>query len=67
MAKYEVVVGNIGTVYEGQNKDSARRAYGTYVRASQSGSGRGSGEDVTMFEDGEICREYTGSRSGEEG
>lgn len=60
MAKreYEVVVGNIGTVYEGHNKAAALRYFNTYVKHSKSGYGRAGGEPVTVMMDGDIFMEY---------
>lgn len=55
---YEVVVGNIGTVYSGHSKAKATLEYNGYVRDSKFGPGRASGESVTLFIDGEIGRDY---------
>lgn len=61
MAKtYEVLVGNIGTVYSGPSSTVARREYAAYVRLSKQSTGRASGEPVTLFVDHEIVKEYTG-------
>ena len=58
---YEVIVGNIGTVYSGDSQTEADEVYMTYVGNSQHGSGRCAGEDVTMLRNGDIIREYIGS------
>lgn len=60
MAKrdYEVIVGNIGTVYEGHNKAAALRYYETYVKHSKEQYGRASNEPVTVMMDGDIMVEY---------
>lgn len=55
---YEVIVGNIGTVYEGPHGTTARAAFREYVHASKQARGRAGGEQVTMFEDGEPVKEY---------
>jgi len=55
----EVVCGNIGTVYKGGGRVEAERCFREYVGQSKSKYGRASGECVTMFEDGEIEKEYT--------
>ncbi len=55
---YEVVVGNIGTVYRGNSLREASRCHSEYVKQSKMSSGRASGEDVTMFCDSEICKSY---------
>ena len=57
MAKYEVVVGNIGTIHRGANKTEAAKVYADAVIRSISGRGRGGNEEVTLFEDGEIIAE----------
>lgn len=58
--KYQVVVGNIGTVYEGEDGDRAGELYSIYKNMSRNGVGRGAGEDVTLLEDGEITHAYAG-------
>jgi len=63
---YEVVVGNVGTVYpdvfDDRLTDSAHagRIYREYVRQSLNGDGRASGEDVTLMRDGEPISEHLG-------
>lgn len=63
MDKYELIVGNIGTVYTGDDRAEADRLFDHYVAQSKSERGRAGGEDVTLFEDGEPIREHTGSLS----
>jgi hypothetical protein len=58
--RYSVVVGNIGTVYDGDSRVRARHNYDTYVADSKDGHGRAAGESVTLFEDGEIIAEHHG-------
>lgn len=58
--RYEVVVGNIGRVYSGSDWHAAEKAYFEYVDQSQTTWMRASGEDVVIFQDGEIFREYEG-------
>lgn len=60
MSKYELIVGNIGKVYDGDDRVEADRLFALYVDQSKSGVGRAGGEDVVLFEDDEIIREYTG-------
>jgi hypothetical protein len=58
---YEVIVGNIGTVFASSNpKDAseALRIFREYVESSKSGVGRAGNEPVTLFYDGEIDDEY---------
>ena len=63
MPNYEVVVGNIGTVYDGPHGTTARAAFREYVHASKQARGRAAGEQVTMFEDGEPVKEYVPSET----
>jgi hypothetical protein len=63
---YSVVVGNVGTVYAGDDVRLAHSTYWEYMRISQQPTGRASGEDVTMFMDGDIVREYIGTLSQDE-
>lgn len=51
---YEVVVGNIGTVYLGKNQDEADQAYNEYATQSATGYGRAGGEEVTLFKNGGV-------------
>lgn len=60
--KYEVIVGNIGTVYSGNNFMQASAKYATYVKQSKSGVGRAGGESVTLMHDGEIRKEHEGTQ-----
>lgn len=61
MAHYEVRVGNIGRVYEGDSLLEANKAWGEYRRQSEENYGRAAGESVTMYRDGEPMREYFGT------
>lgn len=63
---YEVIVGNIGTVYSGTSKSDTTREWLTYVDQSKSGTGRAGNEPVTMFCDGEIVKEYVPSETEEQ-
>lgn len=58
---WQVVVGNIGTVYEGTNGFEALKTFRSYVKDSRTGYGKASGETVTMFKNGEIHRDYIGT------
>lgn len=51
MKPFQVVVGNIGTVYEGNNYKKAWREYR---------------EAVTFFHNGEPCAEFAGTVSNED-
>ena len=58
--RYQVYVGNIGMVHECSNKKNALSNYAYYLRSSKHPYGRGSGEDVSLFCNGEPLKEYTG-------
>jgi hypothetical protein len=61
MPTYEVIVGNVGSVYYGKNRRKAVKIHRSYVVRSQKHIGaRCYGEDVTLFTDAEIETEHTG-------
>lgn len=60
LVTYQVIVGNIGTVYGGTDKEDAESNFNVYVEQSKSRSGRVGGEQVTLLKDGELAKEYTG-------
>lgn len=55
---YEVIVSNIGKVYETTMEADARNMYDSYVRTSLSGYGRAHGEAVMLFCDDEILEDH---------
>lgn len=58
---YEVIVGNVGTVYRGDSASDAETAFADYVNLSKTiRSGRASGESVTLMCNGDIAREHGG-------
>ena len=59
LMNYKVVVGNIGTVYDGNDEPRALETFEEYRDQSKSGYGRAAAEQVTLLEDGEIVREFT--------
>ena len=61
MAKFEVIVGNVGTVYSGNNYMQAATKYSAYVKLSKANYGRVAGESVTLMHNGEIRSEYEGT------
>jgi hypothetical protein len=65
--RFEVICGNVGSVYSGNSRMAAKSTFNTYVDHSSSGYGRAAGESVTLFEDDEILDEHVGSvdQSGE--
>lgn len=56
--KYEVIVGNIGSVYSGGSHDYAMKHFRRYKDLSKSNEGRAAGEDVNLVIDGEIAEAY---------
>ena len=58
---WEVIVGNIGTVYSGPSGAIARQKYGDYQDMSQDNYGRASGESVVLMCNGEPVKEYAGT------
>ena len=59
--RYEVIVGNIGTVYDGGSRRLADKNYAEYVQQSKSDYGRAAGESVTLMKDDDIAKEYVGT------
>jgi hypothetical protein len=57
----QVIVGNIGTVYDGDDETEANRLFSEYREQSKSGHGRAAGEDVTWMRLGEVHMEFTGT------
>jgi hypothetical protein len=61
MSTYEVIVGNVGSVFHGEGRADARKTYQSYVKSSTENVGaRCFGEDVTLLVDGEIRHEHAG-------
>ena len=58
---YQVIIGNIGTVYSGRNLRDARFHARSYVDQSKRPIGRAAGESVSLLRDGELIEEYTGT------
>jgi len=58
--RYEVIVGNIGSVHSGRDLKKALRVFNEYAEQSQGNYGRAAGEDVTLMRDGEPYKEYYG-------
>lgn len=56
--RYQVVVGNIGTVADTDDLIQARKWYDDYVEISKSGRGRGGNENVTLFNLDEPVKEH---------
>ena len=61
MSTYEVIVGNVGSVFHGKSRADAHKTYQSYVKSSTENSrARCYGEDVSLLVDGEIKHEHTG-------
>lgn len=63
---FEVIVGNIGTVYSGSNFMKASCKFAEYVKQSKTGYGRAGGEDVTLMHNGEPRKEHAGSNGNQD-
>lgn len=62
--KYQIVVGNVGTVKDTDNQAEALYMFEVYKAYSQTNYGRTAGEDVTLLVDGEPVKEYYGHNEG---
>lgn len=60
---YDIVVGNIGTVYSGTDRAQAKTAFDTYLAQSKANSGRAAGESVAWMVDGEERQGYIGTNA----
>jgi hypothetical protein len=61
MPQYELIVGNIGSIYFGFSRAEALRTYRSYVESSRETAGsRACGEDVTLLVDTEIEKQHIG-------
>jgi len=56
MYNFQVVVGNIGTVYDGDDAGEATETYEEYAKQSRKGYGRAADEEVSLFIGGEWAR-----------
>jgi hypothetical protein len=66
MPIYEVIVGNVRSVYRGMSRVKALATYESYVTISQEHeTARCYGEDVRLIADGEIEQEHRRHLSGE--
>lgn len=59
MPKHEIIVGNIGIIYSGDDEKTASLTYDEYVGISQRNVGRAGGEPVAWMRDGELYQDYT--------
>ena len=58
--KYQVIVGNVGTVLDTDKVTEARKTFKEYVAQSKTNTGRAGAEDVTVMKDGEPWLEFRG-------
>lgn len=65
MDRYEVIVGNIGTVHRGNNLMVACAKFQSHKKDSKANYGRAAGEPVTLMDRGEPKLEYAGTLSRE--
>lgn len=63
MNAFQIVVGNVGHVWQGNNYMQARSQYAAWVKQSKANGGRAKGEPVTLFHKGEIKAEYFGNQA----
>ena len=64
--KYQIIVGNVGTVCETDSFNLAFENYALYKRLSILGLGRSADETVTFFGDDEIIAQHLGAEHLEE-
>lgn len=56
--RFEIIVGNIGTVYRGNDRMEAENEFRECRELVDAPYGRASGESVTFMMDGDIHEEY---------
>ena len=57
-ARYTIIVGNIGKVYDNTSAREAINAYTEYRIQSDKGYGRAAGETVSLLRNGELVAEH---------
>jgi len=57
--RYQIIVGNVGTVADTDNEDEAIRVFHGNTTISSSGTGRAGHESVVLMRDGEPWVEFT--------
>jgi len=58
--RYQVIVGNVGTVLETNNEREAKLCFNSYVDRSETSDGRCAGEPVTLISGDSILSEHSG-------
>lgn len=66
MANYQVIVSNLGTVYDGSSMGDAEETYSQYKDIVSAPHGRASGEEVTLLLDNEVIQFFQLEKSLEE-
>lgn len=66
MAYHEIIVGNVGKVYEGEKGNEALKVFLQYSSLSKRDYGRCAGESIQWYKDSDIHREYLGSNDKED-
>jgi hypothetical protein len=56
--RYQVIVGNVGTVCDTNRHSLAVAEFDAYVKQSKAGHGRAAGEMVSFMTDGRLTKEY---------
>lgn len=59
--KHQIIVGNIGTVYDGSSRDEARTTFDLYASLARNNRGRAAGEPVTWMIDDSLFKEQDGT------
>jgi hypothetical protein len=57
---FSVIVGNLGTVYDGDDFSEAEKTYDEYVEMSHCAFGRASSQEVILMANGEVEFHYEG-------
>lgn len=60
MARYEVIVGNVGTVYDGPSKREAQKKFALYKKQSHVRGSRVFNEDIIILRNGDIYKDHEG-------
>ena len=63
---FEVIVGNVGSIYYGNDSEIATERFDTYMDLSLNGYGRTAYETVTLMKDEEIIRTFIEEKDKEE-
>lgn len=67
LGKYQVVVGNLGTVTDTDCREAAVSNFRDYLSLARSPYGRAAGESVVLMHDGEVVLEKEAREEGDRG